>query len=91
MYAISADATELAVEVEEFYKTIDSKKLICINNAERNYVEETTSTYENLNLCLAGKDIPQSTSGRTSELTSTTYTTTIKPTTENTTQWLLSR
>lgn len=62
MYQISANATELSIEVEEFYKTIESKKSICINNAERNYVEYTTNTYENLNLCLAGKvQIPQTT------------------------------
>lgn len=62
MYQISANATELSIEVEEYYKTIESRKSICINNAERYYVGYTTETYENLNLCLAGKvPIPETT------------------------------
>lgn len=60
MYEISANATELAVQVEEFYKTLDTAKSICINNAERHYVEDTTTTYEGLNNCLSGKaPVPQ--------------------------------
>lgn len=55
MYEVSANATELAVQVEKFYQTLDTEKSICINNAERNYVEDTTTTYEGLNNCLSGK------------------------------------
>ncbi|KAH8359647.1 hypothetical protein KR093_008183, partial [Drosophila rubida] len=59
MYTISADASEVAVEIKEDYRLIESSKTICVNNAERAYVENTTNTYEKLNSCLIGNE-PQS-------------------------------
>ncbi|KAH8416644.1 hypothetical protein KR222_000401, partial [Zaprionus bogoriensis] len=66
MYELSANATQLAIEVEELYKTLDTARAICINNAERFYVQDTTSTYEYLNDCLSGKlELGQPTPGST--------------------------
>ncbi|KAH8312694.1 hypothetical protein KR044_012229, partial [Drosophila immigrans] len=54
MYNLSGDANELVVNIKEHYRRIDSTKTICVNNAERAYVENTADTYEQLNSCLAG-------------------------------------
>ncbi|ALC46182.1 CG10911, partial [Drosophila busckii] len=54
MYAISADATELVTEMSAAYQSIETVKTICVNNAERTYVENTAKTYEYLNACLNG-------------------------------------
>ncbi|XP_034115146.2 uncharacterized protein LOC117575152 [Drosophila albomicans] len=62
MYALSADANDVAVEMQESYRVIETYKTVCVNDAERTYVEHTTNTYEELNSCLAGKVQPKTTS-----------------------------
>ncbi|KAH8338416.1 hypothetical protein KR059_003279, partial [Drosophila kikkawai] len=52
MYEVSSNATENAVKIEEEYRVVDTQRNICVNNAERNYVQDTTTTYEQLNACL---------------------------------------
>ncbi|XP_017083027.2 uncharacterized protein LOC108115902 [Drosophila eugracilis] len=51
-YTISANATEIAVKIQEEYRTLDSQLEICTKNADRTYVETTSDTYEKLNDCL---------------------------------------
>ncbi|XP_016952213.1 uncharacterized protein LOC108026032 [Drosophila biarmipes] len=51
-YSISANATEIALKIKEEYRVLDSQKLLCTNEAQRAYVEDTADTYERLNHCL---------------------------------------
>lgn len=51
-YAISANATQIAVQIQEQYTILESRKSVCINDANRSYVEDTSDTYELLNNCL---------------------------------------
>ncbi|XP_002136982.1 uncharacterized protein [Drosophila pseudoobscura] len=53
-YNISSTATELGAKIQGDYQIIDGKKDLCVNEAERRYVERTTNTYEQLNACLRG-------------------------------------
>ncbi|EDW39092.1 GL13586 [Drosophila persimilis] len=53
-YNISSTATELGAKIQGDYQIIDGKKDLCVNEAERTYVERTTNTYEQLNACLRG-------------------------------------
>ncbi|EDW14807.1 uncharacterized protein LOC6573259 [Drosophila mojavensis] len=61
MYGISANAIEMLTDMEALYQKLISAKDICINNAERTYVEFTATVYEALNDCLSGKIILTST------------------------------
>ncbi|XP_023178034.2 uncharacterized protein LOC111604269 [Drosophila hydei] len=57
-YALSANATNLAANVKADYVQSNTVKTVCVNNAERTYVEDTTRVYGQLNSCLLGYDIP---------------------------------
>uniref|UniRef100_A0A6P4FI91 Uncharacterized protein LOC108051431 isoform X2 n=1 Tax=Drosophila rhopaloa TaxID=1041015 RepID=A0A6P4FI91_DRORH len=89
-YGISANATEIAVKITEEYQVLASRRDICMNNADRIYVEDTTDTYEKLNNCLKGRDtqppsapeIYTTTPCTTTTKTTTTTTTTIAPVTK---------
>ncbi|KAH8283872.1 hypothetical protein KR054_003890, partial [Drosophila jambulina] len=74
LYSVSANATENAAKIEEEYRTVDTQRDICVNSAERSYVQDTTTTYEQLNACLKGTqpvptpqapEAPYTTTGRT--------------------------
>lgn len=85
-YDISANATELAEKSKTDYNLVETNKSICVNEAERQYVESTTLCYTQLNECLLGKGpSPEITTGSTevSRTTQTGYTTNWP--TENTT------
>lgn len=56
-YEVSANATDAAEKSKSDYNRIDTKKLVCVNEAERNYVESTTLCYTELNECLLGKSV----------------------------------
>nr|XP_017008634.2 uncharacterized protein LOC108065220 [Drosophila takahashii] len=66
-YGISANATEIVVKIKEEYRVLENLMEICTNDANRNYVEDTTYTYERLNDCLKyGIDeIPETTTRST--------------------------
>ncbi|XP_041452393.1 uncharacterized protein LOC121405547 [Drosophila obscura] len=64
-YSISNTATELAAKIQADYLTIESTKDLCLVDAERNYVEATTTTYEQLNACLRGDIAVEKTSTTT--------------------------
>ncbi|XP_043654921.1 uncharacterized protein LOC122621200 [Drosophila teissieri] len=51
-YGISADATEIGVEIQKEYTLIESRKKVCLDDANRTYVEDTSKTYDLLNDCL---------------------------------------
>ncbi|KAH8267925.1 hypothetical protein KR026_011161 [Drosophila bipectinata] len=55
-YGISANATEVATQLEGEYLTLNTQKDICLNNAEVKYVTETADTYDVLNACLRGEN-----------------------------------
>lgn len=55
LYSLSANATENAVKIQEEYISVNLQRTICVNNAERDYVQDTTNTYEQLNACLRGE------------------------------------
>lgn len=57
MYGISTNAIEMMTDMEALYQKLTTAKDICVNNAERTYVESTASTYEALNDCLSGNII----------------------------------
>ncbi|KAH8356034.1 hypothetical protein KR200_008188 [Drosophila serrata] len=54
LYSISNNATENSVKIQEEYRIVGTQRDICVNDAERNYVQDTTTTYEQLNACLKG-------------------------------------
>lgn len=61
-YELSANATDAAEKSKSDYNRIDTQKFVCVNEAERKYVESTTLCYTELNECLLGKSvIPEST------------------------------
>jgi len=51
-YGISANGTEIALKIKEEYRVLESQMLVCTNDAQRAYVEDTADTYERLNHCL---------------------------------------
>ncbi|KAH8383008.1 hypothetical protein KR009_006232, partial [Drosophila setifemur] len=53
-YAISANATETSVQIQQDLATVVSQKELCVETANRIYVEDTATSYENLNACLKG-------------------------------------
>ncbi|BFF91324.1 uncharacterized protein DMAD_09630 [Drosophila madeirensis] len=57
-YSISNTATELGAKIQADYLSIESRKDLCVNDAERTYVEGTSSIYEQLNACLRGDTVP---------------------------------
>lgn len=92
MYTLSANALEDATEMKAYYQVIENTKTVCINNAERTYVESTTNAYEQLNSCLSSPNTPRSTTWPTTNSTpkrtpTTTPRTTTKHTTFNTADW----
>ncbi|KAH8251367.1 hypothetical protein KR032_009754 [Drosophila birchii] len=56
LYSVSANATENSVKIAEEYRIVETQHDICVNDAERTYVQDTTTTYEQLNACLKGKE-----------------------------------
>ncbi|XP_017041622.1 uncharacterized protein LOC108088384 [Drosophila ficusphila] len=58
MYQVSANATEAATAIKILLVSLETEKESCQNTAERNYVEGTASTYEDLTQCLAGNPLP---------------------------------
>ncbi|XP_017021880.1 uncharacterized protein [Drosophila kikkawai] len=54
MYQVSADATEAAGNMKIDLQTLDTQLELCVTSAEREYVEGTIATYEDLNKCLNG-------------------------------------
>ncbi|XP_017041601.1 uncharacterized protein LOC108088365 [Drosophila ficusphila] len=81
-YAISANATEIAAKIQEEYRLLTSKREICLNDANRSYVEDTADTYEELNACLEGR-ISAANTTTTCQTIAPTNTTTAAPTTKN--------
>ncbi|KAH8271264.1 hypothetical protein KR018_005310 [Drosophila ironensis] len=81
-YAISANATELATQIGREYLTVQSEHDICTNNADRIFVEDTATTYENLNDCLSGRSYISTDIWTTTTSPPDTTTTTSEPTTE---------
>lgn len=60
-YEVSANATDAAEKSKADFNRVDTNKSVCVNEAERNYVESTTLCYTELNECLVGKSaIPAS-------------------------------
>ncbi|XP_017863492.1 PREDICTED: uncharacterized protein LOC108614056 [Drosophila arizonae] len=57
-YSISANASDLAARSKADYIEVETAKSVCINLAEKNYVEGTSRVYGQLNNCLLGYDIP---------------------------------
>ncbi|EDW14806.1 uncharacterized protein LOC6573258 [Drosophila mojavensis] len=57
-YSISANASDLAARSKADYIEAETAKSVCINLAEKNYVEDTSRVYGQLNNCLLGYDIP---------------------------------
>lgn len=79
-YDISANATELAEKSKTEYNLVETNKSICVNEAERQYVESTTLCYTQLNECLLGKGpSPEISTGSTED--TRTYQTDITTTT----------
>ncbi|XP_034486617.1 uncharacterized protein LOC117791077 isoform X2 [Drosophila innubila] len=78
MYTLSANALQLATEMREYYQLIETTKTICINNAERTYVESATKDYEQLHTCLMGNVSPHSTTPNYTPRYTTYPTTTTK-------------
>ncbi|KAH8258432.1 hypothetical protein KR038_011420 [Drosophila bunnanda] len=75
LYSVSSNATENSVKIQEEYRVVDTQRDICVNEAERNYVQDTTTTYEQLNACLKGvQPVPVPTP-------EAPYTTTVSPNT----------
>ncbi|XP_017140213.1 uncharacterized protein LOC108154452 [Drosophila miranda] len=58
MYSISANATQIAAIIQSDLLLVESRWDICVNDAERDFVEDTASTYEHLNACLNGAALP---------------------------------
>lgn len=54
LYTLSADAGKYAGEIRELYRVAESISEACCNLAERNYWENTSSTYSDLSDCLDG-------------------------------------
>ncbi|XP_060648820.1 uncharacterized protein LOC132786333 [Drosophila nasuta] len=54
-YEISANATVAAAKIKADLLQVDTAKSMCLNEAERNYVENTSEVYGLLNDCLSGK------------------------------------
>ncbi|KAH8356033.1 hypothetical protein KR200_008182, partial [Drosophila serrata] len=61
LYQVSANATDAAGNLKIHLQTLDTQLEICVNNAERDYVEGTTSSYEALKNCLDGGSLPAGT------------------------------
>ncbi|XP_039231948.1 uncharacterized protein LOC120321891 [Drosophila yakuba] len=76
-YGISANATQIAVEIQGEYTLIESRRTVCLNDADRTYVEDTSKTYDLLNDCLKN-GIPTTTC---EPLTTTTTTPAVEKTT----------
>ncbi|EDW58950.1 uncharacterized protein [Drosophila virilis] len=69
-YAISANATDAAIKSKSDYSRVDTTRNVCVSNAEKNYVENTSKVYGLLNSCLLGNDnIPVSTESTTTDFT----------------------
>ncbi|EDV53214.1 uncharacterized protein LOC6554622 [Drosophila erecta] len=83
-YSISANATQIAVRIQEEYTLIESQKTVCLNNADRTYVEDTSETYELLNNCLKN-GIPTTTCSPVTSTSTAAPTTTTAATTTTTT------
>ncbi|KAH8271265.1 hypothetical protein KR018_005309 [Drosophila ironensis] len=66
LYQVSADAVNatayLKISLQELTGQLDS----CVNSAQVAYVQDTSSTYEQLNACLKGAAIPTTTPDATS-------------------------
>nr|NP_001287585.1 uncharacterized protein Dmel_CG11470, isoform B [Drosophila melanogaster]NP_651700.2 uncharacterized protein Dmel_CG11470, isoform A [Drosophila melanogaster]AAF56904.1 uncharacterized protein Dmel_CG11470, isoform A [Drosophila melanogaster]AHN57584.1 uncharacterized protein Dmel_CG11470, isoform B [Drosophila melanogaster]AOQ11304.1 CG11470-RA [synthetic construct] len=80
-YAISANATQIAVQIQEQYTILESRKSVCINDANRSYVEDTSDTYELLNNCLKNGPTTTTCNPLTYPTTTTATTTTTTITT----------
>ncbi|SPP82877.1 uncharacterized protein LOC117585232 [Drosophila guanche] len=65
MYAISANATESAATIQMQLQTKENQLAICVNEADRYFVEDTTAMYEELNACLNGLPVGYTTSAPT--------------------------
>uniref|UniRef100_A0A6P4FF68 Uncharacterized protein LOC108051432 n=1 Tax=Drosophila rhopaloa TaxID=1041015 RepID=A0A6P4FF68_DRORH len=61
MYQVSANSLEAASDLKIHLQTLETFKTNCQNTADRDYVEGTASTYENLNKCLGGAPLPEQT------------------------------
>ncbi|KAH8258433.1 hypothetical protein KR038_011419, partial [Drosophila bunnanda] len=61
LYQVSANATEAAGNLKIHLQTLDTQLEICLNSAERDFVEGTSVTYEALNKCLNGGGLPAAT------------------------------
>ncbi|XP_017100897.2 uncharacterized protein [Drosophila bipectinata] len=71
LFQVSANVTEVASFVKISLLTLQTQLDSCVNHAQREYIEDTSSTYEQLNNCLKGAPLPEV----TTTTTTTTYTT----------------
>ncbi|KAH8251368.1 hypothetical protein KR032_009755 [Drosophila birchii] len=78
LYQVSADATEAAGNLKLHLQTLDTQQDICVNSAERDYVEGTSSTYEALTKCLNGDGITTTPGWDWETTTTPAWTTTVK-------------
>lgn len=58
MYTISANSTEIAIKIREYYNNILNVETLCKATAERKYVENTEKQYEGLQECLSANSVP---------------------------------